>query len=88
LRDYSIEGKGSVMRISDVFAMGGGNDDDFYYDDYKGYSDNPCYKKDNYCIRPVGPFNYGPRYNRRGFAHILGSSTEGGGLLGIFRGSR
>ena len=75
------------MRISDVFAMGGGNGDDFYYDDYK-YSDNPCYQKDNYCIRPVGPFNYSPRYYRKGFAHILGSSKEGGGLLGIFRGSR
>ncbi|HET9257906.1 MAG TPA: hypothetical protein VFO16_22270 [Pseudonocardiaceae bacterium] len=72
------------MRISDVFAMGGHGGDDSYYDDYEGATDNPCYNRKQFCIRPTGPFNYGPRGDRKGLAHILGS-VEGGGLLGIFR---
>jgi hypothetical protein len=74
------------MRISDVFTMGGGyGDDDVYYNDYQGHSDNPCYSGDHFCKRPYGPFYYGPRGDRKGLAQILGSSTEGGGILGIFR---
>ncbi|MGH3692839.1 MAG: hypothetical protein ACRDRX_02345 [Pseudonocardiaceae bacterium] len=73
------------MRISDVFAMGGGFNDDPYYGDYKFSSDNPCYSSWPYCESPRGPFYYGPRGDRQGLAHILGSSRDGGGLLGIFR---
>lgn len=73
------------MRISQVFAMGAGYGDDAYYSDFDGYNDNPCYNSYDYCVRPVdGPNFYGPRGERKGLAHILGSSKEGGGILGIF----
>jgi hypothetical protein len=82
-------GKGSVMRISDVFTLGGGygQDGGYYNNDSNSYSsDNPCYGDRSYggCERPIGPFNYGPRGDRKGLAHILGSPRDGGGLLGIF----
>jgi hypothetical protein len=73
------------MRISDVFAMGGGFNDDPYYDDYHFSSDNPCYSSWPYCESPRGPFYYGPRGDRQGLAHILGSPRDGGGILGILR---
>lgn len=80
------------MRISDVFAMGGGFGDDPYYNDYEGRTNNPCYASfpdpRGACVSPVGPFNYGRRGDRQGLAHILGSSRDGGGILGIFGGYR
>lgn len=73
------------MRISQVFAMGADYGDGPYYSDFYGDSDNPCYSGYYYCERPVdGPNFYGPRGERKGLAHILGSAKEGGGILGIF----
>jgi hypothetical protein len=80
-------GKGSVMRIADVFTLGGGygHDGGYYNNDSNSYSsDNPCYSGNHGCERAVGPFNYGPRGDRKGLAHILGSPRDGAGLLGIF----
>jgi hypothetical protein len=71
------------MRIAQVFVMGGGYDNGPYYGDYKGGSHNPCYSSWPYCESPIGPFDYGPRGDRKGLAHILGSASEGGGILGI-----
>lgn len=64
--------------------MGADYGDGAYYSDFEGDSDNPCYDGGYGCVRPVGPFDYGPRGDRKGLAHILGSSKEGGGILGIF----
>lgn len=73
------------MRISDVFTLGGGyGNDDGYYSQYDYSSDNPCYSGYHYCERPTGPFYYGTRGDRKGLAHILGSSRDGAGILGIF----
>ncbi|MGH3822388.1 MAG: hypothetical protein ACRDRA_06060 [Pseudonocardiaceae bacterium] len=71
------------MRISQIFAMGAGYDSGPYYSDYEGRSDNPCYSSWPYCESAIGPFDYGPRGDRKGLAHILGSAKEGGGILGI-----
>ena len=74
------------MRIADVFTMGGGygHDGGYYNNDSNSYSsDNPCYR-DHGCVRAVGPFDYGPRGDRKGLAEILGSPRDGAGLLGIF----
>jgi hypothetical protein len=77
------------MRISQIFAMGGGygHDDGPYYNDFEGRSNNPCYASfpdpRGACVSPIGPFDYGRRGDRKGLAHILGSS-RGGGLFGIF----
>lgn len=79
------------MRIADVFTLGGGYGQDgaYYNNDSNSYSsDNPCYQGNSGCERPVGPFNYGPRGDRKGLAEILGSPRDGAGLLGIFRALR
>ena len=67
------------MRISDVFAMGGGGHG---YDGHgfnNGYdSENPCYRGGG-CVRDYDTVDKycDPRSRRHGLAHILG------GLLGI-----
>ena len=67
------------MRISDVFAMGGGGHG---YDDHgfnNGYdSENPCYRGRG-CVRDYDTVDKycDHRSRRHGLAHILG------GLLGI-----
>ncbi len=68
------------MRISDVFAMGGGygQGDGSYYSGCE--SSRGRFKG---CI----PFD-DPKYTRTGLAHILGSSRDGSGLLGLFGGSK
>ena len=67
------------MRVSDVFAMGGGysygQGDDRYGCESRRGSFAGCIPFDD------------PRYTRRGFAHIIGSRRDGSGLSGIFAGS-
>jgi hypothetical protein len=67
------KGKGSIMRISEVFAMGGGG----------GRRHDSC-RDGGDCDRGCDVFD-DPRLRRRGLAEIIGSTSDGGsGLLGIF----
>lgn len=70
------------MRISDVFAMGGGYG---YGGGGYGYVDDSCYSRYPYCLRSYdSPDKYDSRrLHRRGLAEILGSSRDGDGLLGL-----
>jgi hypothetical protein len=80
VQDFSInqeeerEREGSVMRIIEVFTMGG-----VYGRGHANGCESRCghYKG---CI----PF-YDPRYTRTGLAHILGSPRDGSGVLGLLR---
>lgn len=67
------------MRISEVFAMGGG-----YGQRNASYYSGGC--GGSSCDFSSGKVTE-PRYTRRGLAHILGSPADGGGLLGILGGS-
>jgi hypothetical protein len=72
------KGKGSIMRISEIFAMGAMGAG---YSDGQGDNRFGCESsRGRYagCI----PFD-DPRYTRKGLAHILGSSHDGSGVLGI-----
>lgn len=69
------------MRIADVFVMGYG------YGDF-GYGHSHGRAGRTACESRVGHFkgcipNDDPRNTRTGLAHILGSPSDGSGILGI-----
>ena len=71
------------MRIAEVFTMGYG-----YGQGSDGYRAG-----ETACESRVGRFegcipNDDPRNTRTGLAHILGSRSDGSGVLGIFSGPR